>query len=45
MVNGAAIGSANAVKIVMVNQSGRAKDSVTALSGGKAFSVTWKHST
>jgi peptidase A4-like protein len=44
LVNGAAIGSANPVKIVMVNQSGRAKASVSALSGGKAFSVTWLHS-
>lgn len=44
-VNGAAIGSANPTKIIMVNGSGRAKDSVSALSGGTAFSVTWLHST
>jgi hypothetical protein len=45
LVNGAAIGSTNPTKIIMVNNSGRAKDSVSALSGGKAFSATWLHST
>jgi Peptidase A4 family len=44
-VNGSAIGSFNPTKIIMVNGSGRAKDSVSALSGGTAFSVTWLHST
>jgi hypothetical protein len=44
LVNGAAIGSTNPTKIIMVNSNGRAKDSVSALSGGKAFSVTWLHS-
>jgi peptidase A4-like protein len=44
-VNGSAIGGFNPTKIVMVNSSGRAKDSVSALSGGTAFSVTWLHST
>jgi peptidase A4-like protein len=44
-VNGAAIGNASPTKIIMVNSSGRAKDSVSALSGGTAFSVTWLHST
>jgi hypothetical protein len=42
--NGAAIGN-KATKIVMVNGSGQAKDSVTGLTGGKNFSVTWKRST
>jgi hypothetical protein len=45
MVNGAAIGNASPTKIIMVNASGRPKDSVSALTGGKAFSVTWLHST
>jgi hypothetical protein len=44
-VNGASLGSANPVKITMVNNSGRAKDSVSALSGGAAFSAKWLHST
>ena len=44
-VNGAAMGNANPTKIIMVNASGRAKDSVSALTGGTAFSVTWLHST
>jgi len=29
----------------MVNGSGRAKDSVSALTSSKNFSVTWLHST
>jgi Peptidase A4 family len=44
-VNGGTLGSANPVKITMVNNSGRAKDSVSSLSGGTAFSVKWLHST
>ena len=44
-VDGAAISAAHAVKITMVNGSGRAKDSVSALSSGKNFSVKWLHST
>src|SRR5215472_13037487 len=44
-VNGAAMGRANPTKIIMVNGSGRAKDSVSRLSGGTAFSVKWLHST
>jgi len=44
-VNGAAMGNANPTKITMVNGSGRAKDSVSALAGGTAFSVKWLHST
>jgi hypothetical protein len=43
-VNGAALGKASPTKIIMVNGSGRAKDSVSSLSGGTAFSVKWLHS-
>jgi hypothetical protein len=43
-VDGAAMGNASPTKIIMVNLSGRPKDSVSALSGGTAFSVTWLHS-
>lgn len=42
--NGSAIGS-KATKIVMVNGSGQAKVSVTNLSGGQSFGVTFKRST
>jgi hypothetical protein len=45
MVDGAALGNASPTKIIMVNNSGVAKDSVSALSGGTAFSVTWLRST
>ena len=45
LVDGAAMSQANGVKITMVNGSGRAKDSVSALSGGTNFSVKWLHST
>ena len=44
-VNGAAMGRANPTKIIMVNDSGRPKDSVSALTGGTAFSAKWLHST
>jgi peptidase A4-like protein len=44
-VNGSAIGGFNPTKITMVNGSGVAKDSVSALSGGTAFSVKWLRST
>jgi hypothetical protein len=44
-VDGAAMGSANPTKIIMVNGGGRAKDSVSALAGGTAFSAKWLHST
>lgn len=40
-VNGAAMGRANPIRIIMVSSSNRAKDSVSALSGGTAFSVKW----
>ena len=44
-VDGAAMSQAHGVKITMVNGGGRAKDSVSALSGGTNFSVKWLHST
>jgi len=44
-VNGSSLGSNNPTKIIMVNSSGRHKVSVSALSGGTAFGVTWLHST
>ena len=44
-VNGTAMGGANPTKIIMANGGGRAKDSVSALAGGTAFSVKWLHST
>src|SRR5215472_12500128 len=44
MVNGNSIGSFNPVKIVMVTPKGTVKAQPSALSGGTAFSVTWKHS-
>lgn len=45
MVNGSKLGSTSPTKIIMVNGSGRAKDSVSALSNGTNFSVKWLHST
>jgi hypothetical protein len=45
LVNGSAIGSAGGAKIIMVNGSGRAKDSVSALTSSKNFSVKWLRST
>ena len=45
LVDGTAIGKAGGVKITMVNGSGRAKDSVSALSGSENFSAKWLHST
>ncbi len=43
-VNGSSLGSNSPTKIIMVNGSGRHKVSVSALSGGTSFSVTWLHS-
>jgi hypothetical protein len=43
--NGSAIGNAGGVtQIVMVDNSGRDKDSISALSGGTSFSGTWLRS-
>jgi hypothetical protein len=44
MVNGKSIGSFHPDEIVMVTQGGTVKAQPSALSGGTAFSVTWKHS-
>ena len=43
-VNGSAIGNSGPTQIVMVDGSGNAKDSVSSLSGGNSFTVTWKRS-
>ena len=42
--NGSAIGNFSPTQIVMVDGSGRAKDSVSSLSGGNSFTVTWLRS-
>ena len=44
MANGKSISSFNPDKIVIVTQGGTVKAQPSALSGGTAFSVTWKHS-
>lgn len=45
MADGAALGSAGGVtQIVMIDNSGRQKDSVSGLSGGEDFSATWLRS-
>jgi hypothetical protein len=43
MANGQAIGSFNPDPITMVTSTGTVKASPSSLSGGTAFSVTWKH--
>jgi hypothetical protein len=43
-VNGSAIGNASPTEIVMVDSSGRDKDTVSALSSGENFSATWQRS-
>jgi hypothetical protein len=43
--NGSAIGSAGGLtEIVMIDNAGRDKDSISALSGGEGFSATWLRS-
>jgi hypothetical protein len=42
--NGSAIGNFNPTQIIMVNNSGTPKDSVSSLSGGTSFTVTWLRS-
>ena len=44
MVNGKSLGSFSPTEIVMVTSGGTVKAQPSALSGGTAFSVTWKHS-
>jgi hypothetical protein len=41
-VDGAAIGNSSPTEIIMVDSHGHDKDTVSALSGGNSFSVTWK---
>ena len=40
-MNGSAIGNFSPTQIIMVDSAGRAKDSVSSLSGGNSFKVTW----
>jgi hypothetical protein len=43
--NGAALGNAGGVtQIVMIDNAGRDKDTVSSLSGGENFSATWLRS-
>ena len=42
--NGSAIGHFSPTEIIMVNSSGTAKDSISALSGGSSFTATWLRS-
>ena len=43
--NGSALGNAGGVtQIIMIDNSGRDKDSVSSLSGGENFSATWLRS-
>jgi hypothetical protein len=45
LANGSAIGNASGLtQIIMVDSTGRDKDSVSALSGGENFSATWLRS-
>jgi hypothetical protein len=41
IVDGAAIGTLDPVEIIMIDSSGRDKDTVSALSGNENFSATW----
>lgn len=42
--NGAAIGNSSPTQIIMVDSSGRDKDTISSLSGGENFSATWVRS-
>jgi Peptidase A4 family len=44
VVNGSAIGTFNPFEIIMVDNSGADKDTVSSLSGGENFSATWLRS-
>ena len=45
MANGAAIGNAGGLtEIIMIDNSGRDKDTISSLSGGENFSATWLRS-
>jgi hypothetical protein len=43
-VNGSAIGNFSPTQIIMADSAGRDKDSVSSLSGGNSFKVTWLRS-
>lgn len=43
-VNGSAIGNFNPTEIIMADSAGRDEDSVSSLSGGNSFKVTWLRS-
>jgi hypothetical protein len=43
-VNSGTLGASNPTSITMVTSSGTTKASVTSISGGTAFSMTWHHS-
>ena len=40
-VDGSAIGNFSPTQIIMVDSAGRAKDSISSLSGGNSFTATW----
>ena len=45
MANGSALGNAGGVtQIIMIDNAGRDKDTVSSLSGGENFSATWLRS-
>ncbi len=45
LANGAALGNAGGVtQIIMIDNAGRDKDTVSSLSGGENFSATWLRS-
>ncbi|MFI5063706.1 MAG: G1 family glutamic endopeptidase [Streptosporangiales bacterium] len=43
-VNGSAIGNFSPTEIIMIDNAGRDKDSVSSLSGGNSFKATWLRS-
>jgi Peptidase A4 family len=43
-VDGSAIGNFNPTQIIMINNSGTPKDSISSLSGGLSFTATWLRS-
>jgi hypothetical protein len=43
-VDGSAIGTFNPTEIIMINNSGTPKDSISALSGNNSFTATWLRS-
>ena len=43
-MNGSAIGNFSPTEIIMADSAGRDEDSVSSLSGGNSFKVTWLRS-